>query len=328
MSSSVERDDEHHEVIMKDDKIKDSSQPPKKKFRSIEEDLTVIVGSGDKEQTFKCYKVLLCLESVYFDTMLSCSMQEKERSTIRFPYKDPEEWKLWYTFIDPDTKKGSKITNDNIRILLPWFHEFQMQSFVDECDEFLSKHFPEEDPNILWNRQNLDDLFDLLWTANVFCLSKTMSEMAKKVKKIVSYRVKERLTYEDIEKICECLKNAYFTQEIDDLWTFVKDFLPENYKDKNKISIENEMFTHLVFANIQKRAAEEKIRSFAKEVLDLPEQLYYILPNKKTRGSAYAVDDMAQLTLQRLIYDIMGDDELVEIPTEWKDYDYEQQFSI
>jgi len=56
-------------------------------------------------------------------------MKEGEGGTINFPDKDPEEWKLFYNFISPDnigkTNCCAEIANDNVMILVPWFHEFQ-----------------------------------------------------------------------------------------------------------------------------------------------------------------------------------------------------------
>ena len=70
-------------------------------IRSQAPDVTVLIGSGDSKQKFKCYKVMLSFASEYLDAMLSSSMKEGEMNVIEFPDKDPEEWKLFYDFISP-----------------------------------------------------------------------------------------------------------------------------------------------------------------------------------------------------------------------------------
>jgi len=76
--------------------------------------------------------------------MLSTNMTENNESRIEFPDKDPTEWhKVFYPFIDP-SKIGmatpSAIINDeNVMTIVPWFHEFSMESHLAQCDQFLSE---------------------------------------------------------------------------------------------------------------------------------------------------------------------------------------------
>ena len=70
-------------------------------IRSQSPDLIVSVGSGESAQEFKCYKIILSFASKYLDAMLSSSMKEDTLSKIKFPNKDPEEWKMFYEFVNP-----------------------------------------------------------------------------------------------------------------------------------------------------------------------------------------------------------------------------------
>jgi len=73
--------------------------------------------------------------------MLSTNMAENNESRIEFPNKDPNEWKVFYPFIDPfqiGEAKHPTIDDENVMTLVPWFHEFQMGSLHQQCDEFLS----------------------------------------------------------------------------------------------------------------------------------------------------------------------------------------------
>ena len=74
-----------------------------KKIRSMPPDVTVVVGTGDYQQEFKCYKVVLSLASPYLDAMLSNDMVENSTSRIEFLDKDPDEWKIIYGYMTRDT---------------------------------------------------------------------------------------------------------------------------------------------------------------------------------------------------------------------------------
>ena len=119
------------------------SSPMTKKIRSQSPDTTVAVGKGESMEEFECYKFVLAFASPFFDAMLSTDMSEKNSSRIELPDKDPEEWKLFYTFIDPsmigNANHDATITEDVAMKLVPLFHEFQMESYVNKCDNVLSE---------------------------------------------------------------------------------------------------------------------------------------------------------------------------------------------
>ena len=78
--------------------------------------------------------------------------------TIDFPDKDPEEWKLFYAFIHPrkigETKhNAAQINTENVLKLLPWFHEFQMDGYVKECDNYLAQNYFREDQKYFWKKK-------------------------------------------------------------------------------------------------------------------------------------------------------------------------------
>ena len=106
-----------------------------KTMRAVEPDVTVTVGGVD----FLHYSTFLCCNSDYFDAMLSVDMKEKAEKRIEFVDKDPEEWKLFYSFIDPRTCNTAKLTTENVDRLLPWFHEFAMEHRLTECDTIMCR---------------------------------------------------------------------------------------------------------------------------------------------------------------------------------------------
>lgn len=134
--------------------------PTPKKIRSSSPDVIVAVGQGDGVQEFECYKIALSFASAYFDAMLSADMAESNSSRIAFPDKDPEEWKLFYQFIDPnqigEVKNDVTIDEKNAPKLVPWFNEFQMGAHVEECDKVLST-FAEATNLLFWDKKKYSD---------------------------------------------------------------------------------------------------------------------------------------------------------------------------
>ena len=119
-----------------------TESPTPKKIRSQPADIIVAVGSGDAMREFECYKVVLSFASPYFDNMLSASMSESNNNRIEFPDKDPKAWEEFYKVIDP-TQIGMAnhdvIDEANAMVLTPLFHEFQMDSCIEQCDLVLAQ---------------------------------------------------------------------------------------------------------------------------------------------------------------------------------------------
>lgn len=118
------------------------ASPSPKKIRYQEPDVLVVVGDGESKEEFQCHGVVLSMASDYLDAMLSSNMKEGESSRIDFKDKSPEDWKLFFTFIDPTKLRKAELTIENIPTVLPWFHEFGMSGYLDECDTILSKIHP------------------------------------------------------------------------------------------------------------------------------------------------------------------------------------------
>jgi hypothetical protein len=114
-------------------------------------DITVVVGSGDNAQEFRCYSAILASVSPVLDAMLSSGMKESEAKRIEFPDKDPDEWRMLLQIIDSaraslfclasDLGEGSDreelINRSNVYALVPWFNELQMNAYLNRCDEIL-----------------------------------------------------------------------------------------------------------------------------------------------------------------------------------------------
>eukprot|EP00557_Chaetoceros_sp_GSL56_P005863 CAMPEP_0176503560 /NCGR_PEP_ID=MMETSP0200_2-20121128/15430_1 /TAXON_ID=947934 /ORGANISM="Chaetoceros sp., Strain GSL56" /LENGTH=362 /DNA_ID=CAMNT_0017902863 /DNA_START=45 /DNA_END=1134 /DNA_ORIENTATION=+ len=108
-----------------------AQESARKKLRCQDPDVTVAVGNGTTMQEFKCYRVVLSIASDLFDSMLSDAGSIHDDVRIEFPMKDPEEWKVFYSFIDPAThgKRGYACA---------LFYEFKMDNLLHECDRILA----------------------------------------------------------------------------------------------------------------------------------------------------------------------------------------------
>ena len=148
--------------------------PPKKTLRSQPPDVIVAVGQGNNKIEFECYKYALCCNSEYFDTMLSLPMKENETSRIDLPDKDPEEWKVFYEFIDPSTSLLAEVTYEKAMLMAPWFHEYQMDVLLAKCDDILHHKIVSDD-----NDLKIGNLKTLLDTCD-FCDSFSLKQSLEK----------------------------------------------------------------------------------------------------------------------------------------------------
>ncbi len=137
---------------------------PPKIIKSYPPDVTVTVGSSDAEQQFKCYKVILCHASDYFDVMFSNDFMENSTSHVTFPDKDPNGWTLFWNYILPGSRDDIDVSN--VEHVLPWFHHFDMRNELKKCDTILTKRIidvfsPPTHDNYTFLRTEVPRLFQL-----------------------------------------------------------------------------------------------------------------------------------------------------------------------
>ena len=192
-----------------------------KRIRSLPPDVTVCVGNGSTAQSFSCYKLALCFASSYFDAMLSSGMREDTTNTIKLPNKDPGEWKLFYSIIDPsqigEVRNESCINESNAAILTPWFHEFQMEKHLKECDDVLANKVQELsnwidkskgvistcfwEPDFTSGRQKFSELIDMLEHACKYDLVGTIQEAETTIGSLLRSHLSQCHHLFDIEQI-------------------------------------------------------------------------------------------------------------------------------
>ncbi len=181
--------------------------PSQKRIRSQQPDVIVAVGSGESMQEFPCYRVILSFASDYFDSMLSAEMIENKTGRIEFPDKDPQMWTKFYSFIDPDklrvVETHTKFDVSTAITFVPWFHEFQMTSFLTKCDVVLAERVEEikADEN------------ESLYEYNEFVKNGSLFEVVELLKMSCTYDLDK--TKEKTELfICSLLENPQSTSDL------------------------------------------------------------------------------------------------------------------
>ena len=165
-------------------------------------------------QEFECYRVVLSFATDYFDIMLSTSMKESQTSRISLPDKDPEEWKLFYTFVDPSLCREAKVTKANAMTLVPWFHEFQMTRLLDECDKFIAARLVPK------KKHNFHRLPSLIATCDSYGLEKTYKEASYWFYELFELSSDNGII---VKEIIEVSKTS------DWMWTLFKEHLDEEF---------------------------------------------------------------------------------------------------
>ena len=141
------------------------NQMGNKRIRSMPYDVIVSVGSGESAQEFECYKVVLSFASDYLDAMLSAGMKEEELGKISFPDKDIQKNGSSFTSLsllkgEGKQKNNAMVNPRNVMTLLPWFHQFQMEEYVHECDECLARRYLSQDYDVFSFRERQDNESD------------------------------------------------------------------------------------------------------------------------------------------------------------------------
>ena len=155
-----------------------------KRLRCQEPDVVVVVGPDQVE--FQCYRIVLSLSSDVFDAMLSNALVENEHSRIVLPDVDPTIWEMFYTFMDPRTYRSAKITKENLDVLVPLFHRYQLKELLAECDKFLASEINDEKP-LYELLPPLSELLPPLSLAATFELKNSRDVATKKIKVILQW---------------------------------------------------------------------------------------------------------------------------------------------
>lgn len=153
-------------------------------------DVVVVVGDGTNRREFPCYRLLLSFASPHLDQLL-CSTTNAAANRIELKDKDPEEWKLFYSFVDPSTLRKARITPENVEVLVRWFHGFGMTGLLAECDAVLaSKLSSQEDNKKDGNMEKLVPMGDIAVVRNLNQTKKVVQELLVPLLKDPSTRAK------------------------------------------------------------------------------------------------------------------------------------------
>jgi hypothetical protein len=228
-----------------------------KKLRSDEPDLTVVVG----DEEFRHYSILLRYACDYFDKMLTTNMKERNEMKIYFPGKDPDEWKLVYPFLEPQSVTSKRTLNwENVPILLPWFHELGLDALVQECDACMHNRLGEIDlENCLMSKRSLllQEAIQFLGLGVKFELPNTAST-AVDVIEMAMFADLKCITLDVIVQLKQYLYR-------DDLWDTFKSIqlVPSAWRaftvEERRAVVESPAFEHMVLAKSEHKKQKRKI---------------------------------------------------------------------
>lgn len=110
-----------------------------------EKDVVVVVGGEEFHENSHILKAY----SEYFGGSLRSGTKESRTKRFEFPDRDPKEWTLIMSLLDPFDKK-TKLRKDNVFTALSWFDEFSVTKGLHQCDRFLvAEMIPCDDPSII-----------------------------------------------------------------------------------------------------------------------------------------------------------------------------------
>jgi hypothetical protein len=235
-----------------------------KTMRAVEPDVTVTVGGVE----FPHYSTFLCCNSDYFDAMLSVDMKEKAEKRIDFADKDPEEWKLFYSFIDPRTCSTAKLTTENVDRLLPWFHEFAMEARLMECDTIMCRRLE------TYESTDYDGFAKSVVLARLFDLTRT-SELAEyRILKATDLNLLQKQQW-DLKTIEELTPAWVAKGELWDRFVTFRMF-PENWAGKTECErreiSESPIFGDAVLSMYQLMMSRSEIQQLVSANADLQKQ--------------------------------------------------------
>lgn len=145
----------------------------RKKLRSTETDLRVIVGQDDDLKEFHYVGAVLAWQSMYVDTLLATPMKETQEGVIRFPDLQPETWEAMMRFLEP--VEGRQMTHeDALRLAVP-YDKYDFHGGRACCDLVLKERFQNvtKDIETLWQPDILEYLIEIFVIADAARLVKT-----------------------------------------------------------------------------------------------------------------------------------------------------------
>ena len=234
-------------------------------------------------------------------------MKEKETHRIELPHKKPQEWELFYDFIENrnakvEARKRSGVrssvilseTKERARLLLPWFHEFQITALVEECDDALQKEllsfkkdgYYNSDSYLkkFWSRNDeyqsheksrkemFQLCYELLSMSYVYDLPKTQNHVARTLCLAVEVGY-DLFNIDDLKNIIPLLKNRRNDKSRSLLFSELCEYLPDELA-KNRdvcLSENDDMLPYLIHAGMREKVAKnrlEEVQRVAKKELE------------------------------------------------------------
>ena len=302
-------------------------------------DAIVVVGRGDNQKEFKCYKVILSISSEFFNNAFASSMNEGQTGRVVLEDQDPDEWKEVYKFIDPISFPNSTKELDSKMALrlLPFFDYLQMTDVIEMCDSVLAqkcKHNIHTGPllglieiyqNRGLHRFGLHKTHGAYFRKFRFHLSSELDEfdgddMCRAIQiyannqvkegfpelglleKVLSSGVKNEFELEHVRTIISLCGNSSDAHEVTNiLLEWLKQLLPK-YMHFDETMLRNDLLPIIVYGEIVKKRVGKTVR-------ELPVEMY-----SSIRG-APSIRKNAANTLKTLMKNCLGG--YLDVPDNW-----------
>lgn len=241
------------------------------KLRSHPPDVVVVVGCGDATEEFEGYQLILRMASEVFDAMLSGSMRESHTSRIELPDKDPAEWKLFYSFLDPTACRNAKITTANVMKLVPWFHQFQVEELLKECDQIMEAYLYSKQPKswLKLTEAQFEKLIKWAGFSNLYGLPLTLEMSSQQITEVLEGPY-VCVTFQSLKSLQPLISDN------DRVWGSIKQYLPSDTDDSSgpfadrKTLACNDLFPYILESGLQRKreTGDPRLLSIESHVLD------------------------------------------------------------
>ena len=237
-----------------------------KVLKCAEPDVIVHVGSGKKQRTYECYKIILAEKCAYFDSMFSCNMIETVSSQVQFPLIEPQQWELFYSIIKEDVE----LTKTNVLDILPVFDMFNMTDRLEQCDNLLASFkptWPYDSFDRDSTRQYCICLLDLVGTCGKHHLEKAESKLFALLGPIAD----NNAYFADTEIIQQMINVSPYSKNTRRYFRFICAPSMEFVFDDTPLTAEKEavLKNDLLAALLVERIGQRMIKS---DILDLPQK--------------------------------------------------------
>ncbi len=296
--------------------------------------MSVNVGgaSGGETRTYIVAAGLLAHSSPYFKQMLTAAMAESTTGVINLNHITPHAWEECFRFMQPHSpQENPSVDMNNVSVLLPLFHEFQMDQWTAECERVLTdylisvtrgaeKNLSEQCIADFWRHKSEQRTITFnniveIYLASSYYLPTLHSSLAEALKNLLTW-IEYTADLFDTETIKNLVPDIDFTRAS---YTGVEEGIMNIIGKSIKVAVDGDgNHTDVVFAFmsslLREASQKEQINKLEQQVdagkniiataySCYPEDLFYVLPHNGLHNISDGALKQSQTkqTLQRIM---------------------------